>query len=231
MSLLRRTLPDSSSSSSLAQTSTNGTPPTPPARPPSPFGPRPTTPPPPPSRLPQPAVPAVQYSVIPTGATLIRFQLKGLGDPFHRMLGETLNMDYGTPQKAAEALQKDESLRERVTALLDKTWANYQMVGAMLLTPYDLAMRVYTSPVHPVPLPDDDSLETPAAPVPPKCEFVRAIDLTLVLNVLARVRDGILVAETPLALEPAFLDKTWVTSEARLVALARATGCLEDVWA
>jgi hypothetical protein len=222
MSLLRN-LPNASS---LAQTSNNATTPRP-----SPFGPRPGTPPPLPSRPPAPPGPAVQYSVLPAGQTVMRFQLKGLGDPFHRLLGEPLNLDYGIPQNAAEALNNDAALRERVTVLLDEAWARYQLIGAMLLTPYDVASRVYTSPLHPVPLPDEDEDNTVPTPGMPKCEFVRAIDLALVLNVLARVRDGILVAETPLALEPAFLDKTWVASEARLIALGRATGCLEDVWA
>jgi hypothetical protein len=218
MSLLNR---------SLAQTSNNAQ-----QRPPSPFGPRPGTQPPPlPTRPPAPPGPAVQYSLLPAGQTVMRFQLKGLGDPFHRLLGEPLNLDYGTPQKAAEALHTDAALRERVTALLDDAWGRYQLVGAMLLTPYDVAARVYTSPLHPVPLPDEEEDNPSATPGLPKCEFVRAIDVALVLNVLARVRDGILVAETPLALEPAFLDKTWVASEARLIMLGRATGCLEDVWA
>ena len=222
MSLLNRVPPQSS----LAQTSNNAVPPRP-----SPFGPRPCTPPPLPTRPPVPAGPVVQYSLIPAGQTVMRFQLKGLGDPFHRLLGDPLNLDYGTPQKAAEVLHKDEALRERVTVLLDEAWASYQLVGAMLLTPYEVAARVYTSPLHPVVLPDEDEDNPVPTPTPPKCEVVRAIDLALVLNILARVRDGILVAETPLALEPAFLDKTWVASEARLVALGRATGCLEDVWA
>lgn len=217
MSLLNR---------SLAQTSNN----TPPPPRPSPFGPRPTTPP-LPQRPPTPPGPAVQYSLLPAGQTVMRFQLRGLGDPFHRLLGDPLNLEYGTPEKAAEALNTDAALCDRVTAVLDEAWQRYQLVGAMLLTPYDVAARVYTSPLHPVPLPDEE--EDNASPTPglPKCDFVRAIDVALVLNVLARVRDGILVAETPLALEPAFLDKTWVASEARLIALGRATGCLEDVWA
>lgn len=220
MSLLRNT------PNSLAQTSNNATP-----QRPSPFGPRPTTPPPLPPRPPAPPGPAVQYSVIPAGQTVMRFQLKGLGDPFHRLLGDPLNLDYGTPQKAAEALHNDVSLRDRVTVLLDEAWERYQMVGAMLLTPYDVASRVYTSPLHPVPLPDEDEDNTIPSPGLPRCELVRAIDVALVLNILARVRDGILVAETPLALEPAFLDKIWVASDARLVALGQATGSLEDVWA
>jgi len=161
----------------------------------------------------------------------MRFQLKGLGDPFHRLLGEPLNLDYAVPQKAADALQKDAVLHQRVVESLDRSWEGYKMVGAMLLSPYDVALNVYTTPLHPVPFPDDDETDATPAPTAPKSELVRAIDLALVLNVLARVRDGILVAHTPLALEPAFLDKVWVTSEARLVALGRATGCLEDVWA
>jgi hypothetical protein len=59
---------------------------------------------------------------------------------------------------------------------------------------------------------------------------LRAIDLAFVLNILARSRANVVVGNTPLALEPGFLSQTVVCDDPRIVALARATGCIDENW-
>jgi hypothetical protein len=176
--------------------------------------------------------------------TAVRFQLNGLGDPFHRLLGTPLNVEYGNPLKVLEALQKDADLRDRLEACLNDSWAKYDFKGAALIYGWDVAIaQAFTQPTQPVIPPkvknddDDDSDADEELPDwlanPPKqkaAECLRAIDLGLVLNVLARVRSVVLVADTPLALEAGFLDATLLTDDPRMVALARATGCIEEVW-
>jgi hypothetical protein len=174
----------------------------------------------------------------------VRIQLSGLGDPFHRLLGTPLNVEYGNPVKVVEALQKDGDLRDRLEIYLNESWAKYDFKGAALVYTWDIAIaQAFTQPTQPVVTPkpkndnDDDSdadeelpdwLANPPQAKPTQC--LRAIDLGLVLNILGRVRSVVLVAGTPLALEPGFLDGVLLTDDPRLVALARATGCIEEAW-
>jgi len=39
------------------------------------------------------------------------------------------------------------------------------------------------------------------------------------------------VANTPLALEAGFLQQSFLCDDPRIVAIARATGCIQEVWA
>jgi hypothetical protein len=188
----------------------------------------------------------ILWSVSPIYGAFVRFQLAGLGDPFHRLLGMPLNMDYGNPAKVIAALQQETDLREKLEMLLDQTWATYAFKGAAIMYPWeDEVRKAITQPPQPVYVPpannnannDDDNddngdsqewLTNPKPVRPP--ETLRAIDLLLVLNVLARVRSNILVTNTPLALEPGFLDQTFISDDPRIVAMARATGSIEEAW-
>ena len=180
----------------------------------------------------------------------VRFQLSGLGDPFHRLLGTDLDVELGNPQKVVELLQSDEALRLRLEGVLDEAWTTYGFRGAALMHPWNNAIR--KALIHP-PLPvdppkkeedsdddeedflEDDKKDNPFAFATKESgtrqiECLRAIDLSLVINVLARVRSEVLVEQTPLALDPGFLDQVYVTDDPRLVAIARATGCIEESW-
>lgn len=186
----------------------------------------------------------ILWTVSPIYRAFVRFQLAGLGDPFHRLLGTPLNVDYGNPVKVVTVLQTDNELREKLEQLLEAAWVTYEFKGAAILYPWDDEVRkAITQPIQPVYTPpannnaDDDSddngdnqdwLNNAKPSRPP--ETLRAIDLALVLNVLARARSNILVANTPLALEPGFLDQTFITDDPRIVAIARATGTIEEAW-
>lgn len=190
----------------------------------------------------------LEWSVSPLTSAAVRFQLNGLGDPFHRLLGTDLNVELGNPLKVVEALQNDNALRTQLEAVLDEAWSHYGFRGAALMHPWEDDVR--KALVHP-PLPveppkkkddsdddeddysDDDEADGPFSfkeNTPRQIECLRAIDVGLVLNVLARVRSQVLVEATPLALDPGFLDRTYVTDDPRLVAIARATGCIDEAW-
>ncbi len=187
----------------------------------------------------------ILWSVSPIYSAFVRFQLGGLGDPFHRLLGMPFNVEFGNSAKVVAMLQTDSDLHEKLTTLLEQTWLTYGFKGAAILYPWEEDVRkAITQPPQPVYVApannannDDDSddngdsqewVNNPKPVRPP--ETLRAIDLSLVLNVLARVRSNILVANTPLALEPGFLEQSFITDDPRLVAMARATGSIEETW-
>ena len=190
----------------------------------------------------------LEWSVSPFSKVAVRFQLGGLGDPFHRLLGTDLDVELGNPQKVVELLQADDDLRTQLEAVLEEAWNAYGFRGAALMHPWNEGIRKALVH-HPLPVDppkkeessddeeedlfDDDKKENPFASKDSgtrQIECLRAIDLGLVLNVLARVRSEVLVEQTPLALDPGFLDQAYVTDDPRLVAIARATGCIEETW-
>jgi hypothetical protein len=194
---------------------------------------------------------AIYWTVAPLTECAIRISLDGLGDPFHRLLGTPLNVEYGKPEKVVAALQSDKDLLEQLSKVLDEAWEAYQFKGAALLFPWDEDVRkAYSQPVYPNdnipdnPNPnnpndpnnqntfDDDAewLDTLADNQKSNVKCLRAIDLAFVLNILARSRANVVVGNTPLALEPGFLTQTVVCDDPRIVALARATGCIDENW-
>lgn len=236
----------------------------PPAQPANPFGQRPGQPvqPAQPSRLGGLARrasftnPKLEWIIRPSADTIVRFDLSGLGDPFHRLLNTPLNLDYSDPKAAIRALLGDKKVQKKLETTLEKAWKaqQKQVTGAMLLYLWSDAIknvfvvpRTARTPQPQPPVPpnaNNQNQPEPAEPVddpnkapytifndldaPLKC--LRSIDLALIFNVLARTRSQILLAETPLALEPAFLGLSLVTDDPRLVALVRATGCIEENW-
>lgn len=183
--------------------------------------------------------PNVEWTVQPLHNIAVRFSLEGLGDPFHRLLDQPLNVEFGDPEKSIAAIQQDETLEAKLLEALDATWHSYQFEGAAMLYPWDTDVtRAFTTITQPVPEPeytdddDDDNNNPPAKTEPekPPFECLRAIDAAFVLNILARTRSNVVVANTPLALEPAFLKQTFICDDPRVVAIARATGCVGDNW-
>lgn len=194
---------------------------------------------------------AIYWTVAPMMDAAVRISLDGLGDPFHRLLGTALKVEFGSPEKVVEKLQSDKKLLGRLTKVLDKAWKGYKFEGAALLFPWDDDVRkAYVQPVHPndsIPKnnnqndannqnnddDDDDDidwLDSVSDDQKSKVTCLRAIDLAFVLNILARSRANVVVANTPLALEPGFLSQTVVCDDPRIIALARATGCIDENW-
>lgn len=200
----------------------------------------------------QQSTPLPQWTIAPLASSAARFDLKGLGDPFHRLLGLPLNSEFGEASRVVAALQEDSELREKLILRLDEFWSAYAFSGAVLLYPWeDSVRRAYSEPTHPQPIlrkpaddaeaepspdPLDEELDEewePSSPFGPQRkqrECMRAIDLALVFNVLGRARGAVLVADTPLALEAGFLDRVVVVDDDRVIAMVKATGYLEEVW-
>jgi hypothetical protein len=184
---------------------------------------------------------ATNWTITAHSKVSVRFDLRGLGDPFHRLLQTELNLEYGDVAQVSKRLAEDNDVQHQLSQLLDKAWASYGIKGAILLYPSnDSVKKAYTQVALPQPLPqpkangeDDDEFGANTAPQPvkfvkPTC--LRAIDLLLVMNVLARARAFILASDTGLALESGFLQESYICDDPRLVRLAQATGTIEESW-
>ncbi len=177
--------------------------------------------------------------VIPVRSTLVRFSLDGMGDPFYRLLGHDMNPEFAKVEALAEALQKGGDDVKALIEALDKAWEGYNLKGAMLVFNED--REVATALLKPSPMPampqkkkddddDDDENDTPdwLESANYSIERLRAIDLTLTLNVLARGRSQVIVARAPAVFGVEYLTRSLITDDPRLVQLAKATGCLPD---
>jgi hypothetical protein len=181
----------------------------------------------------------IEWTVQPFHQSVVRLTLEGLGDPFHRLLGRKIDPDMSKPVKVAELLQQEPSLKEELVDVLNNAWESYEFTGAALLYPSDSHISMaYTKPIYPMPEQetDDDSEDEDQADENPEdayrspYECLRAIDVAFVMNVLARTRANVIVADTPLALEAAFLQQTFICDDPRITSIARATGCIGEQW-
>ncbi|MCA9891899.1 MAG: hypothetical protein KC615_02885 [Anaerolineae bacterium] len=193
------------------------------------------------------------WTITAPSSTVVKISLSGLGDPLHKILGEDLSLESPTADDIVAALDANTQLREKLVHQLDEAWASYQIKGAILLYNDEAdVQRAYIE--KPFPLPS----VAPNAKQPAKAEeaeeaiegsedkpddenpleednvqeatLLRAIDLLFVLNVLARARGSLLVADTELALEPGFLEQSYLCDDPRIIKLAQATGCVEETW-
>ncbi|GAB4524931.1 MAG: hypothetical protein OHK0046_40140 [Anaerolineae bacterium] len=177
----------------------------------------------------------VNWSMLPMERTLARFELRGLGDPFYRLLGHPLSTEYGDSRVVSRVLEEGGEAVAELELLLNTAWDTYNLVGATLV--YNWAVKPWEGIAQPTPMPfdndqqyqdDDDNQKKTETPQTPPFRVVRAIDLQLVLNVLARARTQLLLATAPLVFSQQYLNRALVTDDPRLVALVLATGCLED---
>jgi hypothetical protein len=197
-------------------------------------GSAPSTPPPAPrpsslgTRLPT----RMDWRVVAVSPTYVRFDLDGLGDPFYRLLGKRLVVDFGNPEAVMKAIEGGGEDVQEIAARLDAAWEEYNLGGAILLYRWTKDMRYVLSGQIP---PDQDELDDEEAQPsyyeddkrkPPT--ILRAMDMLLVMNVLARARSNILLSASPLALEGEYLRQSYIADDSRLVALAQATGCVEE---
>lgn len=179
----------------------------------------------------------LSWEITPVADVMIRFDLTGLGDPFHRLLNYPLNLEYGDPNNVIKALESRVEGVEQIEALLDQAWQQYDLRGALMVFPWspDLKRAIAARPTVDIEQPEnkddssDDEHTESAPPVERKpVGLFRAMDMLLVMNVLSRARSQLLLADAPAALEGRYLDRSLVTDDPRLVALAMATGCIEE---
>jgi hypothetical protein len=185
----------------------------------------------------------LDWTILPLHDRAVRFSVEGLGDPFQRLLGMPLDVEMRSVENVLKRLQSDKELAQRLQDVLDEIWASYEFQGAALLMPDEEGIRrAYVDAIQPTAPPpqkeqsddddDEEYIDEDAEPptVKPDVTRLRAIDLGLVLNVLGRSRANVLVGNTPLALEAAFLQQTFICDDPRIVAIAEATGSIEDTW-
>jgi hypothetical protein len=204
----------------------------PPSRPP--FG-RPNNPPASqpsqPSRLGSPFGTQNQrgWQMQPIQKTVVRFDLRGMGDPFYRILGRDLQAEYGDLKVLAAALEKGDESTHELQVALNKAWESYRLQGAALVYNWnaDTWRNVTTPP--PAPAQENGEEELQQTPPPPVLfTSLRSIDLQLILNVLTRSRSQVLLTRAPIVFSQEYLTRSLMSDDPRLVLLAKATGYLEE---
>jgi hypothetical protein len=171
----------------------------------------------------------VNWRLMPTQPRLIRFDLAGLGDPFYRLTGRSLNLDMSDVKQSIKRFEAGGTEIETIAATLNVHWSEYKLRGAVALyrwhpdLRFTLLGQIITDnddegapPEHY----DDDKRKPPIV--------LRALDLWFVLNVLGRARANILLPNAPLALEGQYLSQSLYTDDPRLIAIAQATGVIEE---
>jgi hypothetical protein len=175
------------------------------------------------------------WTIQPAYKTVVRFELRGLGDPFFRLMGDALNAEYGDHRALTRALEAGGEPVEKLVTLLDESWIRFDLQGAVLIYNWNAeSWRAIAFPDQPAPQnaqgdADDFTDDSNASPAP-KALFhcLRALDLGLVMNVLGRSRSQLLIAHAPLLLAQQYMNRSIMTDDPRLVALVRATGYIEE---
>ncbi|MEQ8677892.1 MAG: hypothetical protein RLP44_03660 [Aggregatilineales bacterium] len=182
----------------------------------------------------------VTWIISPTDEYFVRFDLNGLGDPFHRLLGVALNLDYSDVSNVVIALEDGGKQVTQLQEKMEAAWKTYKFNGAGLVYPWkdEIKQIIATQSMVQVNTnnanANDDDYDASDTSTNAQTDnlttsgCLRSIDLLLVLNVLARTRADLLLAESPITFERGFLERSLVTNEPRIVALARATGCVEE---
>lgn len=161
----------------------------------------------------------ITWEIAPVAGMLVRFDLNGLGAALHQLVGSSVSQDDDDREAIIRAVEGDEKLRTALAARLDVAWTAFELRGAVLVYPWRNEFRPATATRL-------DDGRTPLF----QPSYVRAQDPALVLNVLARARTQILLAASPLDLERAFLERSLTTDDPRLMGLAVATGCREELF-
>ncbi len=176
-------------------------------------------------------------SIVPVHTTVVSFSMDGLGDPFYKLLGHDLNTDYGETKAVIKALESGGEAVDDLNERLEAAWDGYNLDGALLMYPQQPAGWgiVLNAPLMPNADDDDDEYDDDDdnnnqqnEPLPPAFKRIRALDPALVINVLARSRSQVLVMKAPMVHSNQYLSRTLYTDDPRLVAIARATGCMEE---
>lgn len=197
------------------------------------FG-RPNNTPPPapsPSRLSNPFGSQHQrvWQMQPIQKTVVRFDLRGLGDPFYRILGHELQAEYGDYKVLTAALEKEVDGTRELEVALNKSWESYRLQGATLVYNWNADTWHNVTNTPPASAQENSDEEPPQTPPPPVTfTCLRSIDLLLVLNVLTRSRSQVLLTRAPIVFSQEYLNRSLMSDDPRLVSLAKATGYLEE---
>jgi hypothetical protein len=173
----------------------------------------------------------IEFALLPLHGVAVRFELKGLGDPFYRLLGHDVNVENSDSRIVVRKLEQGGDVVKKIQELLDVAWEKYSFRGASLV--YQLENEALIKQLNaPSFMPkkdffdDDDEQETKPEPPKPAIKVLRSIDMVLVLNVLARARTQVLLGTSPIMFNQHYLNRALVSDDPRLVALAMATGVI-----
>lgn len=180
----------------------------------------------------------VAWIIAPVNTTFVRFDLNGLGDPFHRVLGTNLDLNHADPANFAKTLEAGGKLVDDITQRLNSSWNDYNMQGAVMMFPWDLMLKGIvahlpelqqnTSIPNPFEKANDTNKDEEEIDLPSSGMCLRALDMMLIINILGRTKSNILLGNSQLILEDTFINRSLVTNDPRLVQLAQATGCIEE---
>ncbi|MDZ4672121.1 MAG: hypothetical protein SH821_14735 [Phototrophicales bacterium] len=173
----------------------------------------------------------IEFALLPLHGLAVRFELKGLGDPFYRLLGHDVNVENSDSRLVVRKLEQGGDVVKKIQVLLDLAWEKYSFRGASLV--YQLEnealMKQLNAPSY---MPkkdffdDDDEQDTKAELPKPAIKVLRSIDMVLVLNVLSRARTQVLLGTSPIMFNQHYLNRALVSDDPRLVTLAMATGVI-----
>lgn len=173
----------------------------------------------------------IEYALLPLHKVAVRFELKGLGDPFYRLLGHEVNTEHSDSRLVVRKLEQGGDDANAIRNLMDSAWEKYGLKGALMV--YQMENENLVKQLNaPSFMPkkdlfdDDDDNDKKDEPPKPAVKVLRAIDIMLVLNVLARARTQVLLATSPVMFNQHYLNRAIVSDDPRLVALAMATGVI-----
>lgn len=178
------------------------------------------------------------------GKQVVYFQLNGLGDPFYRLLNHSVDASASSARQLVERLSAGGDDVDALRAVIEAEWAKYSLRGAIHFHTWDQRfwenlLKADEPAQRKTAARDDDNdankdgdeandnrYQPGKLPVG-QYRFYRALDIALVLNVLARTRSQLLIARAAPMFTSGYLLRAMATDDPRIVSLAHATGCIE----
>jgi hypothetical protein len=154
----------------------------------------------------------VNWSIVPAVDEIVCFDLSILSADVLRSLD--INLRTNPVADVLSALEADPVFEQAFKDRLDESWDGYKLIGATLVYVWREDLR------------EGMAARLNALKLPPV--YLRATDPQVVLNLLARARSSLLLANAPLALERSFLERVLASDDLRLIQLVRATGFTEE---
>lgn len=154
------------------------------------------------------------WEILPLNDTLVCFDLPAVADALLAQ-HDLPDVEDAEPGDAfLSALENQKALAEIVKTELDDEWDTYHLRGAVLVYAWREDIR--------------QAVNARLMAIKASGTYVRSLDPLLVLNVLARARTTLLLANAPLALERSFLNRAILSDDPRLVKLARSKPFSEE---
>jgi MoxR-like ATPase len=177
--------------------------------------------------------PITELATVGIRNTFVRFDLSFILD----ILTESFHQEFTNVSQAARWLEQENPMMDNLKNYLDTLWVRYGLKGAALLYPWNTELSQALA-LYPTGITfqgkegskSDTARASLSARIAKPVQLWNATDPALVLNVLARSPSDTLLADRPLALESAFLTRSLVTDDARLVRLVEQTSASQGTF-